>query len=642
MRKLFTVLAVLSMMLASVQPAIMQVSAAEAAITAESADSDALELFVGQWVADENTENAMFEDAVFTITADGTCSVKSVIGISLTGQIELHSDGEDENGEPKYAGTVSLTLGIQTFSAELVADSTGITYVGEQPVHFIRYQGEAENNSSPLSGEWVPVMSDSTENKDAYLIVENDNCIIRTADGAVMAGKADTAVTGTDTSGAPSYIGTLTFQQGETVINCDLTLDSSGLCFVGDQPQYFVRYAAADAFTAIIGDWAELGENGEQLGSMTVNKDGSFTAGEEKGSILIAAEQSPDGTYSYWFRFYQAGGAHLFDVAIGEEETVNEMYSGQDGARHFCRAELVSESGIAAAAGKWVSVQAEGNDYEDVDITISEDGSISLYTPWRTLTGTAALSKDADAATYSGEAVIGAGNNTSTVGLKLDGSSLWITGQISVEFIRYDAFAAIRNLAGKWNVFASDSTESSGTLTVAADGSVAFAGTDGSEWTGGVVVIAEENPDGTYSYWYNIYTSIGVEWNDFCIPGTEFDRIASDQDGATVLVRAEETVEPLFGDASGDGTISIEDAKKALDDHVMVNQVFSDPLITNETARNNADVTGDGKITEADAVAILKYVTMQNSMLEPSWYELTKNPNAPDAPVSSVPEIEAL
>ncbi|MBP0987496.1 MAG: hypothetical protein J6S92_04380, partial [Oscillospiraceae bacterium] len=61
MRKLFTVLAVLSMMLASVQPAIMQVSAAEAAITAESADSDALELFVGQWVADENTENAMFE-----------------------------------------------------------------------------------------------------------------------------------------------------------------------------------------------------------------------------------------------------------------------------------------------------------------------------------------------------------------------------------------------------------------------------------------------------------------------------------------------------------------------------------------------------------------------------------------------------
>ena len=642
MRKLFTVLAVLSMMLSSVQPAMMQVSAAEAAITAESADSSALELFVGQWVADENTENAMFEDAVFTITADGTCSVKSAVGISLTGQIELYSDGEDDNGDPKYAGSVSLTVGIQSFSAEIVADSTGITYMGEQPVHFVRYQGESPAALSPLSGEWVPVMSDSTAYEDAYLIVQNENCIIRTADGVIMTGKADTAVMGTDPNGATSYIGTITFQQGDSEVNCDLTLDSSGLCFIGDQPQYFVRYAAADAFSAILGDWEELGENGERLGSITINKDGSFTAGEEKGSILIAAEQHPDDTYSYWFRFFNASGELLFDVCIGEEETVSDLYTGQDGARHFRRAELVSESGIAAAAGKWVSVRAEGNDYEDVDIEISEDGSISLYSPWKTLTGTASLSPDADAATYSGEAVIKQGDNTGTVGLKLDGSSLWITGQISVEFVRYDALAAIQNLAGKWVVYASGSTESSGTLTVAPDGGVSFAGADDSEWSGGVVVIAEKNPDGTFSYWYEIYTSIGLSWNGFCIPDTEFDKIASGQDGATLLVRAEETVEPLFGDANGDGKISIEDAKKALDDHVMVNQVFSDPLITNETARKNADVTGDGKITEADAVAILKYVTMQNSMLEPSWYELTKNPNAPDAPAPSIPELEAL
>ena len=88
----------------------------------------------------------------------------------------------------------------------------------------------------------------------------------------------------------------------------------------------------------------------------------------------------------------------------------------------------------------------------------------------------------------------------------------------------------------------------------------------------------------------------------------------------------------VFGDANLSGDVTIEDAKRVLDEHVIVNQVFGDPIITDPAARYNADVTGDGKITEADAIAILKYVTMKASMLDPSWYELTKNANAPDAP----------
>ena len=88
----------------------------------------------------------------------------------------------------------------------------------------------------------------------------------------------------------------------------------------------------------------------------------------------------------------------------------------------------------------------------------------------------------------------------------------------------------------------------------------------------------------------------------------------------------------LFGDANLNGTVSSEDAKLALDEHVMVNLTRKASIITDPAARYNADVTGDGKINDKDAKAILDYVTMKRTHLNPTWYELTKNPNAPDAP----------
>lgn len=88
----------------------------------------------------------------------------------------------------------------------------------------------------------------------------------------------------------------------------------------------------------------------------------------------------------------------------------------------------------------------------------------------------------------------------------------------------------------------------------------------------------------------------------------------------------------LFGDANLSGTVTIEDAKTVLNEHVLVNLTFGDPSITDPAARYNADVDGDGKLSMQDAKYILNYVVMEMSFLEPTWYEVTGNPNAPDAP----------
>ena len=102
--------------------------------------------------------------------------------------------------------------------------------------------------------------------------------------------------------------------------------------------------------------------------------------------------------------------------------------------------------------------------------------------------------------------------------------------------------------------------------------------------------------------------------------------------GEITFARVDFHVQPMFGDANGDGKVSIEDAKLALDDHVAVNLTNLPQIIKDETARYNADVTGDGTITDRDARCILDYTVMDSIQLNPSWYELTKNENAPDAP----------
>ena len=195
-------------------------------------------------------------------------------------------------------------------------------------------------------------------------------------------------------------------------------------------------------------------------------------------------------------------------------------------------------------------------------------------------------------------------------------------------FVPYDYQTQLDKIVGLWEQPESlDGT--SGSLVI--DQNYGF---EYNNQSGNACVTAYVNPDNTCSYWYEFYTTNGKLLFSIAVDEKEeINEMYSGQAGDKHFERVVPTANKgLFGDANGDGTVNIADAKKALDEHVIVNQIFGDPIITDETARYNADVTGDGKITEADAVAILKYITMESSMLTPSWYELTKNPNAPDAP----------
>lgn len=88
-----------------------------------------------------------------------------------------------------------------------------------------------------------------------------------------------------------------------------------------------------------------------------------------------------------------------------------------------------------------------------------------------------------------------------------------------------------------------------------------------------------------------------------------------------------------FGDQDCDGEISVEDAMGTL--RIFVNTVAEIPLEQCATYGDTlyADVTGDGTITAEDAMCILRYyVETYVAGNKVTWYEITKNPNAPDAP----------
>lgn len=86
----------------------------------------------------------------------------------------------------------------------------------------------------------------------------------------------------------------------------------------------------------------------------------------------------------------------------------------------------------------------------------------------------------------------------------------------------------------------------------------------------------------------------------------------------------------LFGDVDENGEISVEDAQLTLNAYVKVLAGKDSGLSAAKQAI--ADVDGNGVVGVEDAQYILVYYVQQMAKKNPNWYEITKNPNAPDAP----------
>ena len=93
---------------------------------------------------------------------------------------------------------------------------------------------------------------------------------------------------------------------------------------------------ASTEFTPIAGTWIEDGEAG---GTLLINVDGTFefTIGDTftKGTVKLEKEEYPDGTTSPRFSLYEDNGDFFLGFIVGEGTQPTELYSGQDGARHF-------------------------------------------------------------------------------------------------------------------------------------------------------------------------------------------------------------------------------------------------------------------------------------------------------------------
>lgn len=88
----------------------------------------------------------------------------------------------------------------------------------------------------------------------------------------------------------------------------------------------------------------------------------------------------------------------------------------------------------------------------------------------------------------------------------------------------------------------------------------------------------------------------------------------------------------LFGDVDGNGKISSNDAQITL---ICYAEMLSDnPPTLTDAQLAIADVSGDGQVSSKDAQQILTYFleVEVNGDDEVTWYDITKNPNAPGAP----------
>ncbi|MBR4628358.1 MAG: hypothetical protein IKO47_11820 [Ruminococcus sp.] len=93
-------------------------------------------------------------------------------------------------------------------------------------------------------------------------------------------------------------------------------------------------YTAAD----LTGEWAQVDSFNNIL---TVNADGSFSlkyagGGTRFGTVKIESEEHPDGSFTYWYSFYENDGK-LWTGFVCPKKPFNEIYSEDEGGMKFVR-----------------------------------------------------------------------------------------------------------------------------------------------------------------------------------------------------------------------------------------------------------------------------------------------------------------
>ena len=358
MKKIVTILAVLSMMLSAVQPAVLPAFASEARADAaaeesapaagEIAASADTPLFFGR--TDQEKETGMF--------AEPDAESKLICGIPVGCYFHVFDAGKE--------GWYRIQFGTVTgfVQAESVTEVTG-------------------KENLPLmkaAGSWVSEMDG--ENLPSMLTVRDDGSCVYQVMNKTFTGILDLDETPVD----GVYTGTLRCLLADSEGNyheedCPMNLDAGGPVRPGDTPQRFVRFDFMPVLESIMGVWSEVDADGNRIGQLTVERDCTFTCGEQSGAVAITAEPFADDMYAFWCGFYLPDGSFWEGVGIGGENIENDMYTGQDAGRHFVREAQIPALTLADAVGVWLyePVPMEGFDLSKSaaigSFDVKDDGS---------------------------------------------------------------------------------------------------------------------------------------------------------------------------------------------------------------------------------------------------------------------------
>ena len=107
-----------------------------------------------------------------------------------------------------------------------------------------------------------------------------------------------------------------------------------------------------------------------------------------------------------------------------------------------------------------------------------------------------------------------------------------------VTFVRCDAAAALRQIAGEWRETTAGTDGN--TLNIQEDGSFTFTA-DGQATEGLIHVSGDIHPDDSVSFWYNFCKKDGTFWEGVSFTGVpeEFAQLSTGQDGGRVFARVQ-------------------------------------------------------------------------------------------------------
>ena len=137
--------------------------------------------------------------------------------------------------------------------------------------------------------------------------------------------------------------------------------------------------AGAADIKEIAGFWHEEGVLDAR--SLIISGNGNYElysrgGGAAYGTVQVAWEQHPDGTYSPWYNFYDADGTLWMGCAKSNESPQHDLWSGQDGALHFARNENNSATREGETPESYLGIWGLGR----CTIDISRDGDMYMAT----------------------------------------------------------------------------------------------------------------------------------------------------------------------------------------------------------------------------------------------------------------------